>query len=80
MAPVQRLALELPPRRAAHKGYKMPPISRAEGGQLQALVGRRRSLAIDLNRQTLMNGIQVSIAAPNIEHIIGKHDVRPYLV
>ncbi len=36
----QRVALQLPPRRAA-KTVKMPTISRAEGGQLQAPVGRR---------------------------------------
>ncbi len=40
MAAVQRVALQLPPRRAA-KTVKMHTISRAEGGQLQAPVGRR---------------------------------------
>src|SRR6266498_313947 len=39
MVAVQRPALQLPPRRAA-KTVKMRPISRAEGGQLQAPVGR----------------------------------------
>ncbi len=37
----QRPALQLPPRRAA-KTVKMHTISRAEGGQLQAPVGRHR--------------------------------------
>ena len=40
----QRLALQLPPRRAA-KTVKMRPISRAKGGQLQAPV---RPLAEDV--------------------------------
>src|SRR5207245_2197011 len=31
----QRLALQLPPRRAAQNAIKMPAILRAEGGQLQ---------------------------------------------
>jgi len=35
----QRPALQLLPRRAAQDSIKMPTISRAEGGQLQALVG-----------------------------------------
>ncbi len=38
MAAVQRLALQLPPRRAARDDFKKATISRAEGGQLQALV------------------------------------------
>jgi hypothetical protein len=37
----ERAALQLPPRRAALDGFKIPTISRAEGGQLQAPVGRR---------------------------------------
>jgi len=36
----QRSALQLPPRRA-EKSVKMPTISRAEGGQLQAPVSRQ---------------------------------------
>jgi len=40
MAAAQRPALQLPPRRAA-KTVKIATISRAEGGQLQAPVGRR---------------------------------------
>jgi len=39
MATAQRVALQLPPRRVA-KTDKMHTISRAEGGQLQAPVGR----------------------------------------
>jgi len=35
-----RVALQLPPRRAASECAKIPSISRAEGGQLQAPVGR----------------------------------------
>src|SRR6266511_4792490 len=35
---VQRVALQLPPRRAASERAKIPTISRAEGGQLQARV------------------------------------------
>jgi len=34
----QRVALQLPPRRAAQESVKIAPISRAEGGQLQARV------------------------------------------
>jgi hypothetical protein len=37
----QRLALQLPPRRAAQDDFKKATISRAEGGQLQALVRRQ---------------------------------------
>ncbi len=37
--PAQRPALQLPPRRAV-KTVKIGTISRAEGGQLQAPVGR----------------------------------------
>ncbi len=37
----ERVALQLPPRRAASESAKMPTISRAEGGQLQALVSPR---------------------------------------
>ncbi len=40
----QRLALQLPPRRAAPDHFKKGTISRAEGGQLQAPVGRRWGL------------------------------------
>jgi hypothetical protein len=40
MAAAQRPALQLPPRRAAQGDFKKATISRAEGGQLQALVGR----------------------------------------
>ncbi len=40
-AAAERVALQLPPRRAASDSAKMPPISRAEGGQLQAPVGPR---------------------------------------
>src|SRR6266498_4440832 len=36
---VQRLALQLPPRRAASERAKIPMISRAEGGLLHARVG-----------------------------------------
>ncbi len=43
MARAQRAALQLPPRRAV-KTVKMPTISRAEGGQLQAPVRRQRRL------------------------------------
>ncbi len=39
----QRAALQLPPRRAAET-VKMRTISRAEGGQLQAPVGRHGQL------------------------------------
>ncbi len=38
----ERLALQLPPRRAQQDECKKATISRAEGGQLQAPVGRRR--------------------------------------
>ncbi len=41
MAAAQRLALQLPPRRAAQDELKKATISRAEGGQLQAPVGRQ---------------------------------------
>ncbi len=41
MAHAQRVALQLPPRRAAQDDLKNRTISRAEGGQLQAPVGRR---------------------------------------
>jgi hypothetical protein len=41
MAAAQRVALQLPPRREAQHRFKKAPISRAEGGQLQAPVGRR---------------------------------------
>ncbi len=37
----QRLALQLPPTRAAQDGFKNRTISRAEGGQLQARVRAR---------------------------------------
>ena len=40
MVAAERVALQLPPRRAA-KAVKIAKISRAEGGQLQAPVGRR---------------------------------------
>jgi len=43
----ERVALQLPPRRAAHGSIKKGTISRAEGGQLQAPVGRQ-SWVIDL--------------------------------
>ncbi len=43
MAAVQRVALQLPPRRAAQDDFKKGTISRAEGGQLQAPVGRQRA-------------------------------------
>ena len=42
MATAQRLALQLPPRRAARESVKMATISRAEGGQLQARVSPPR--------------------------------------
>jgi hypothetical protein len=42
---VQRAALQLPPRRTA-KSVKIARISRAEGGQLQAPVGRRAGLCL----------------------------------
>jgi len=42
MAAAQRVALQLPPRRAASECVKMPTILRAEGGQLQAPVSRQR--------------------------------------
>ena len=45
MLAVQRAALQLPPRRTA-KTVKMPPISRAEGGQLQAPVGRQSRITL----------------------------------
>jgi len=38
---VQRVALQLPPRRAPQDAFKKGTISRAEGGQLQAPVGPR---------------------------------------
>jgi len=37
----ERVALQLPPRRALSESAKIAAISRAEGGQLQAPVGRR---------------------------------------
>jgi hypothetical protein len=37
----ERPALQLPPRRAAQDDLKKPSISRAEGGPLQAPVGRQ---------------------------------------
>src|SRR6266545_4897046 len=43
----ERVALQLPPRRAASENAKIAPISRAEGGQLQAPVGRADSLRGD---------------------------------
>ncbi len=39
MVAVQRVALQLLPRRAPPDSAKIAPISRAEGGQLQAPVG-----------------------------------------
>ena len=39
MAVAQRVALQLPPRRAPQDDFKKRTISRAEGGQLQAPVG-----------------------------------------
>ena len=39
----ERVALQLPPRRARPDSFKKGTISRAEGGQLQALVGRTDS-------------------------------------
>jgi len=42
-ATAQRVALQLPPRRAAQGDFKKATISRAEGGQLQAPVGRQRA-------------------------------------
>ena len=41
MGCAQRVALQLPPRRAAQDVFKKATISRAEGGQLQALVRRQ---------------------------------------
>jgi len=41
---VQRVALQLPPRRAPQDIFKKCTISRAEGGQLQAPVGRQLAL------------------------------------
>jgi hypothetical protein len=41
MVAAQRLALQLPLRRAAQDDFKKRTISRAEGGQLQAPVGRQ---------------------------------------
>jgi len=38
-AAAERLALQLPPRRAPLDSFKKGTISRAEGGQLQAPVG-----------------------------------------
>jgi len=43
IAGAQRVALQLPPRRAAQDDFKKATISRAEGGQLQAPVGRQRA-------------------------------------
>ena len=48
MIAAQRIALQLPPRRAASECAKMQPISRAEGGQLQAPVGWRPDRAFHL--------------------------------
>jgi len=42
MAAAERAALQLPPRRAPQDDFKKRTISRAEGGQLQAPVGRGR--------------------------------------
>src|SRR6266540_1080094 len=42
MAAAQRVALQLPPRRAQQDDFKKRTISRAEGGQLQAPVGAPR--------------------------------------
>jgi len=39
MAAAERVALQLPPRRAAKDAFKKRTILRAEGGQLQAPVG-----------------------------------------
>jgi hypothetical protein len=39
MAATQRIAHQLPPRRAAQDAFKIRTISRATGGQLQARVG-----------------------------------------
>jgi hypothetical protein len=52
MIAAERLALQLRPRRAAQDDVKKSTISRAEGGQLQALV--RLPLA-----QPLLDGIIV---------------------
>ncbi len=43
----QRVALQLPPRRAPQDDFKKGTISRAEGGQLQAPVGRRPEQAVN---------------------------------
>jgi hypothetical protein len=48
MAAVQRVALQLPPRRAAQDDFKKTTILRAEGGQLQAPVGRRTGCTVVL--------------------------------
>ena len=53
LAAAERVALQLPPRRAPQDTVKIPTILRAEGGQLQALVGRtgaEPSLFINLDR------------------------------
>jgi len=39
----ERAALQLPPRRALQDDFKKRTILRAEGGQLQALVGPSRT-------------------------------------
>jgi len=39
LSAAERIALQLPPRRAARDAFKKATISRAEGGQLQAPVG-----------------------------------------
>jgi len=48
---VQRVALQLPPRRAA-KSVKIARISRAEGGQLQAPVGWQPSEGFLMSKRT----------------------------
>jgi hypothetical protein len=48
----ERAALQLPPRRALPDGFKKPTISRAEGGQLQAPVGRLRWLVVERTEQS----------------------------
>src|SRR6266508_4435389 len=49
------LQLQLPPRRAAQHDFKKRTISRAEGGQLQALVSRRSPYQ-DLNSSYFASG------------------------
>ena len=46
MVAVQRVAHQLPPRRAAHDAFKKATILRAEGGQLQAPVGPPRPIRV----------------------------------